>query len=285
MAKSTSANLHAALAGARSELDAAHHMVEVHASREGSCLEESDEAYGAWFRQKRLYEKEVARLNALVSKFEADIATEEANAMRAAYAVRYNAAAARNREIVERYRAELPKAWAIIANLLEAAALAQIETEAVIKAMPADYTPRTWIGDPDRTVRCRPPIDDEIVSEQIVELWADPKTGNTFANRSAPPSVTSVKRQFKEVTYRPFQPAGDVPPFYRDLKVPRLDAIGSRVLFDGAKLRGPYDVLEALRQSRQRSEKAAPYLTRIEPLTPEIRASVEARISPPVVIS
>jgi hypothetical protein len=262
----------------------ARDQVEALAGQEAVSLE-SDEAYGAWSRRKRLAEKEVTRLLALVSTIEADIAAERAYAVRAAYTARYNAAAARNREVVELYRTELPKAWAVIADVLEKAALAQIETEAVIKEMPADYTPRTWIGDPDRSVRCRPPVEEEIVSERIVELWVDLKTGNTFADQSAPPTVSSIKKQFKEVTYRPFRPSGDVPPFYRDLKFPRLDATGSTSLFDGGRLRGPYDVIEALRKSRQRSRSDVPCITKIEPITAEKRPLATVDNSPPMISS
>lgn len=284
MAKGTPTNLQAALSTTRDDLAVARGQVEVLAGQEAVSLE-SDEAYGAWSRKKRLAEKEVGRLVALVANVEADIEAERANATRAAYEGRYNAAAARNREVVDLYRTELPKAWAIIANLLEKAALAQMETEAVIKEMPADYTPRTWIGDPDRSVRCRPPVEEEIVRERIIELWVDPKTGNTFADQSAPPSVTSIKKQFREVTYRPFRPAGDVAPFYRDLKFPRLDATGSTSLFDGGRLRGPYDVIEALRKSRQRSKSDVPYFTKIEPLTQDEKPLATFTVSPPMISS
>lgn len=283
MAKNAPTDLQALLSATRIDIDATRGRIEALAGREAASLDESDEAYGGWLRAKRLEEKEYARLLALASKTEADIAAERANAARAAYAAWYNTAAALNREVDKLYQTELTKAWGIVSNVLERAALAQIETEAVLKAMPADFIPRTWIGDPDQSVRCRAAVAEEIVSERIVDLWVDPATGATFANQDAPPSVASIKKRFREVTYRPFRPAGDVPPFYRDLKFPRLDAVGSSILFDGARLSGPHEVLEALRKGRQRAKVDAPILTKIEPLAPEKTPLADARIRPPMI--
>lgn len=144
------------------------------------------------------------------------------------------------------YRTVLPRAWEMIADVMRQAALAQIETEAVQNAMPADFEPNGWIGDPDRAVRCRPSVQPQTISEETVELWVDSETGNRFANQAAPPKTrTAIKRRFRQTVFQPMRPAGDAAPFFRGLVFPRIGNAGGH-LFDGSKLQSPRDVLVAL---------------------------------------
>lgn len=105
----------------------------------------------------------------------------------AAFEARYNAAADRNDQVMELFRTQLPEAWRIIAHVLEQAALAEIETESVRRAMPENFHPTRWLGDPDRSVRCRPPSPEKILDEKTVELWGDQATGAIFADQTSAP--------------------------------------------------------------------------------------------------
>ena len=99
--------------------------------------------------------------------------------------------------------------------------MAELETESVRRAMPENFHPTRWLGDPDRSVRCRPPSLERILNEKTVELWVDQATGAIFADQtSAPKDRRAIKRKFKEVSYTPFRPSGDAAPFYRELTWP-----------------------------------------------------------------
>lgn len=259
------------LAAAHSDLDAARtRLVEIEQA-ESAALQKSDEAYASWLRQKRLAEAELARLEQEVGKAAAEAEAEEARARLAEYDARYKAAAARNREVEKRLREDVPKAWAIIAQFIEDAALAEIETAEVLREMPREYDPKIWIGDPDRSIRCGPPMDEEIVSEELVARWVDPKTGSIFADE--PKASRAIKRPFREVNYRPFRPVDEPLPFYRGIRMPRLDAVGDHFLYDGTALRSPHQALAAIRASRNRPRpQARPVLTKLEPIDPPAAA-------------
>ncbi|RJF69596.1 hypothetical protein D4Q52_19770 [Rhodopseudomonas palustris] len=226
----------------------------------------SDEAYLSWTRKKRVAEQDARHADELVASLEVEVEAARRAEERSAFTARFAAAAAQNEKVVELYRTVLPRAWEMIADVLRQAALAQIETDAVLRAMPADFEPDQWIGDPDRTVRCRPAISEATISEEVVDLWVDRETGGVFADQETPPrSRTAHKRPFRRIAYQPFRPASDAAPFFRDLIFPRLGNTGGH-LFDGRELRSARDVLAELAKPMVLEEITLRPLTKIEPI-------------------
>lgn len=265
-ASSGTGSLQEQISAARADLADVQSRLEAIALDEQESLA-TDASYIAWTRRRRLAESEYQRLSNLIISLDAQIvADQEAKAM-AAFEARYNAAADRNDAVAELFRKALPEAWDIIAHVLEQAALAEIESENVRRAMPPNFHPKRWLGDPDRSVRCRPPMKEKIISETTVDRWVDKKTGNIFANQTSPPTDSrAFKRKFREVSYTPFRPSGDVAPFYRELTFPRIGNAGGPV-FDGSKINTAREVLAELAKSRAVvNEPPMAPLKRIEPL-------------------
>lgn len=252
-------------ASVQADLEAARARVVKLEQAEGAALETSDEAFAAWLRQKRLADAEVARLEQEIAKVEREAEAQEDRARLAEYGARYEAAAARNREIEKRLREDVPQAWAVIAQWIEDAAVAELESVEVLREMPREYDPKIWIGDPDRSVRCGPPMDEEVISDEVVGKWVDPATGGIFADQ--PKVRRAVKKFFREVKYLAARPIDEPLPFYRALRMPRLDAVGDHFLYDGSRVHGPHEALAAVRKSRSRpAPSARPVLTKLEPI-------------------
>lgn len=266
MAKATvPRNIEMQLAAAREELVAA-------VAHEGAVIESesaslsSDADYIAWSRRKRLAESERQRLISLIASLEARQVEDERVKNLEEFDRRYNAAADANDRVAVMLREELPQAWKILSSVMLAAAEAEIEASAVRRAMPASYHPKRPLIDPDSSVRCRSASPERILSQEITELFVDPKTNGLFADQSAPPTNRSfVKRQFRVTSYSLSRRAQDVPPFVRSLVFPRLSDFGP-AMFDGTKISSPQDVIAQLTQQEQRVEPRADPLTRIEPV-------------------
>lgn len=268
-------------ASLQAELDAARRRQAELEAGEAAAEQESDEAFAAWLRQKRLADREVSRLVEAKAQAERDADAEKAKARLAEYDARYQARAAGNSDVERMLKDDLRAACSTILRVMEAAALAEIETAAVIHAMPRDYEPTVWIGDPDRTVRCRPPEMEEIVSDKVIELWVDPDTGHIFADQDQK-SHRAVKKAFREVKYHIFRPAGETPKFFRGLRIPRLDAFGDDCFFDGSKLHDAHDVLAAIREVRNRpGPRPRPVITELKPVEKAAVVAVDD-LPPPI---
>lgn len=265
-----------ALTSLPEQLDAAHARVTELEAGEAAAVQTSDEAFAAWLRQKRLADGEVARLVGAVAAAEREVEAEKAKARRAEYNGEYKSAALLNKEVEDMLRVAVPRAWGVIEQYIEKAALAEIRTAAVIRAMPADYEPEEWIGDPDRTVRCGPPQNYEVISDRVVRLWVDPVNGDVFSNQDQGPRTRSaVKKAFHETTYRPMRPVNEPLKFYQALRMPRLDAVGDQFLYDGSSVRSPYDALAGVQRARNRpAASERPILTKLEPVErPDVTSS------------
>ncbi len=249
------------LAQARLEREAAREAAERIANQETENLA-NDTVFTAWMRQKRVAEQEHQRLAALVSSLERQIEEAAVAAKLAAFTARWEAAAERNREVARLMQTELPKAWAIIATVLEAAALAAIETEEIVHDRPAGFVVPDLLVDPE-AFRRRPSFDEEVLSVQVVDLLVDKKSGGLYADQSVR-KPNSIARKFREVTYLPAQLSDSIEPFWSDLRFPRLDD-GGPALFDGSEIRSPRDVLRALRAERP-ERRQRPQQVRIEPI-------------------
>lgn len=254
---------------ARADFETARAAAESLANEEAGNLG-SDEAYHSWHRRKRVAEIEVERLAATVPALETAIVDATAKAVLDEYEARYNAAAARNREVAAMLRDDLPRAWAIVSTFLEAAALAEIETAEVLRLKPAGFVPSRWIGDPEAGRR-RSSLEEEIVREEVAELWIDAETGHLFADQTRRPTKKALTKQFKQVTYLPSRRGDNTQPFFRDLHFPRIDQSGP-ALFDGRNLHSPHDVLRALRAPRPE----------LPPRHPQMRISPVNSLPPPV---
>lgn len=89
--------------------------------------------------------------------------------------------------------------------------------------------------------------------------------GAIFADQ--PKTSRAVRKPFREVRYLEARPTDEPLPFYRALRMPRLDAVGNHFLFDGLRMNGPYEALAAIRASRNRPQAAArPVLSSIKPI-------------------
>jgi hypothetical protein len=249
------------LAQARLDLEAVREAAERIASEEAESLG-SDERFTAWLRKKRVAEQDQQRVTALVADLERQIEEAAVAAKLAAFTARWEAAAERNREVARLMQTELPKAWAIIATVLEAAALAAIETEEIVHDRPAGFVVPDLLVDPE-AFRRRPSFDEEVLSVQVVDLLVDKKSGGLYADQSVR-KPNSIARKFREVTYLPAQLSDSIKPFWSDLRFPRLDD-GGPSLFDGSELRSPRDVLRALRAERP-ERRQRPQQVRIEPI-------------------
>lgn len=249
----------------RAELVRAQAALQTIVEEEHASLS-SDEAYSAWSRRKRLAENEEIRLRDLLETIERKIVHDQDEGVLADFDGRYNAAADRNNDVAALFREALPEAWQVISEILRAAALAAIETEAVQKAMPSGYRPKRALIDPDYTIRCRPAVQEEVLSQELAELWTDRKTGALFSDQSKPPvDSNAIKKRFKITSYMAFRPGGDAQPFWKGLIFPRLDTAGP-ALFDGTKARTPADVLRQLSQRRPSNTTPPVVLRRIEPI-------------------
>jgi hypothetical protein len=253
------------LAKARLDLVAAREAAERIASEEAESLG-SDERFTAWLRKKRVAEQDQQRLTALVADLEKQIEAAADAAKLAAFAARWEAAAERNREVARSMQTELPKAWAIIATVLEAAAVAAIETEEVLREQPINFTAPNLLVDPE-AFRRRSSFDEEVIEVQEVDLFVCKKTGSLFADQSKQ-KPHSITKKFKQVRYLPAQRSDSTKPFWSELRFPRLDD-GGPALFDGSELRSPYDVLRALRTDRPERRQRQPQV-RIEPIAPKL---------------
>lgn len=249
------------LAKARLDLENAREAAERIANEEAENLA-NDTVFTAWMRQKRVAEQEHQRLAALVADLERQIEEAATAAKLAAFTARWEAAAERNREVARLMQTELPKAWAIIKTVLEAAAVAAIETEDILHERPTNFTVPDLLVDPE-AFRRRASFDEEVIEVQEVDLFVCKKTGNLFADQSKQ-KPHSITKKFKQVRYLPAQISDSIKPFWSDLRFPRLDDRGP-ALFDGAELRSPYDVLRALRTDRpERWQRQSQ--VRIEPI-------------------
>jgi hypothetical protein len=236
------------------------------AARKLIALHESNEAWVSWHRDRELADADETRATALVAQLEAEAAIADAKARSDRFRCRFEAQAKENAAVTDLIRSELPKAWDILSRVLEAIASAEIATEQVVGEMPDDFDPGDlWIGNPDMTVRWRPPVPEKILSTKVVELWVDP-SGNPFVDQTREPTVTAHKRKFTEITYQHFAPADGVPPLYKTLRIPRLNHVGGPTLFDGSALNGPHDVLAALQRIHERVERNPVVLVKYEPL-------------------
>lgn len=253
------------LAKARLDLENAREAAERIANEEAENLA-NDTVFTAWMRQKRVAEQEHQRLAALVSSLERQIEEAAVAAKLAAFTARWEAAAERNREVARLMQTELPRAWDIIKAVLEAAALAQVETDEVLREQPANFTAPDLLVDPE-AFRRRSSFDEEVIEVQEVDLFVCKKTGNLFADQSKQ-KPHSITKRFKQVRYLPSQFSDSIKPFWNELRFPRLND-GGPALFDGSELRSPYDVLRALRTDRPERRQRQPQV-RIEPIAPKL---------------
>jgi len=262
------------LATARYDHDAARAHAEAIANEESQSLT-SDEIYGSWRRRSRVAEMEVERLRALIDELQNEerVAAERDALDR--YSDRYDAAADANRKVAELFRVELPRIWAAIAGILKQAALAEIETAAVRKAMPPGFVPSRSLGDPE-DVRRRPALEEEILADEVVLLWTDKVTGHLFADQDTRPKRPAAQRHFRQVAILPAR-RGDAPlPFYKELLFPRVGQSGP-VMFDGRSLQTPEQVLCALDASREAQLTQQPRTPqmRIEPVSSTVASTAD----------
>ncbi len=270
------------LEAARSALDAARLRVQEVAAQKLVALQQSDSAWSAWGRQRELADAEVARLTELVARLEAEAASAEAKARSDRFRERVEKQATENAAVAECIRSELPAAWKMFASVLERIARAEIATQQLISEMPNDFDfGDSWIGNPEAATRWRPPVSEQVLSRKLVELWVD-KNGNPFVDQTRVPTVTANKRAFHEVRYVAFSPAATVPKLYSTLVVPRFDSTGEPLLFDGAKMRGPHDVLAALQKIRERVERKPAILVKFEPADQTGKAAVQSDLPPAI---
>jgi hypothetical protein len=190
------------LAQARLDLEVAREAAELIASEEAESLG-SDERFTAWLRKKRVAEQDQQRLTALVADLERQIAEAATAAKLAAFTARWEAAAEQNREVASLMQTELPRAWDIIKEVLEAAALAEIETDEVLRERPANFTVPDLLVDPEAFRRLSS-FDEEVIEVQEVDLFVCKKTGNLFADQSRQ-KPHSITKKFKQVRYLPAQ--------------------------------------------------------------------------------
>lgn len=272
------------LEAARQELDAALLHLQKVAAQKLVALQESDEAWAAWGRQYELAVADVESKKEQVARREAEAASAEAKAKRDRDRQRYAEVAKLCSDTVDLARTEFPKGWAIIEAVLVAFAKAEIARQEIARDLPDDFDPGDLrIVDPEMEVRSRPAIPEKVLSKKAVELWVDPKSGRPFVDQSQEPTVTANKRQFTEVTYQQFSPAAIVPRLYNALVMPRLDAFGEPILFDGPKMRDPHDVLAALQEIRERVERKPVILTRYEPVSLASTPNSETDLPPAII--
>lgn len=253
------------LLAARAELEAARGAAEALANDEASNLG-SDEAFHSWSRRKRLAEIEVGRLADVVTSLEADVTSHAAQIEIDRYRARYDAAAECNRKVADMIRTDLAQAWSIVSSVLEAAALAEIETAAVLRSMPAGFQPTQSIGDPE-DARRRPSLEEKVLGEETVSLWVDAETGNLFADQSRRPTKRAIAKMFRQTTVLPARRGDSPPPFFRELVFPRIDQNGP-AMFDGRSLQSPEQVLRALAEPRPTAKATSrSSQIRIEPMS------------------
>lgn len=246
---------------AHSDLVAARARADLVAAEENDNLQ-SDEIFSSWQRRYRVAELEVDRLARLIATLEADRTAKIEQAGRARYIARWNAAAMRNRAVADMMKEQLPKAWEIVKSVIEAAAIAEIESDRVLRDRPVDFEGPCSIGNPE-AFRCRRSFEETILEDRVVDLFVEKQTGRLFADQSKQPP-RSVVRKFRQVTYLPLQLGDAALPFYREMRFPRLDDNGAAI-FDGTSMRTSHDVLRALRAPRPERVQRQ-HQVRIEPI-------------------